>query len=430
MKSRILIILVLVLPMILLGSTWLERLTTGNANKLPFDGNRGWRLLNKTVSEDDGTGWEDSQRYTYHYNGSHAGQVDSLSIESHDPEMGQWSNAGYIHNTYLPGGEYLESSVMGFSFMGMTLEFLKISAVYDNQHRLTHLYMYSNPLMNREWIPDQRMHFVYSGTQFTVYSWSADMGDIAEYSKISFTRDAQGRMLTDNEQSSVDSLSWTDSHRNTYTWHPHDTSTGESYISYLAHNMPKMLMLMDDSGGLIPGMIAQIIGEEWNGSWSYSDKNVYTYNSDDTINDHTNSYYMVDGWEPSEKYSYSYDANHNVNIQYISNWEFGEWAQTMKTTYNWQQTTAAEDDYIPNPEILAMSVYPVPFRDALNISLAGKSNSPIEIEIFNLKGQLVHKALSSPNSVYSWNEVKPSGVYFIRASQDGHSLTRKAIRIK
>lgn len=430
MKSRILILMLLI-PILLSAGTWLDRVLNTGGNGLPSEGTRSWRLMSKTMSYPSGANWEESERMIYYYNSTITSQVDSLHAQGYDTETSQWTDVSYIHNTWLPGGEYLQSSVLGMRMMGMSFELMKTFAVYDNQDRLTHLYMYSQPFMTKAWEPMQRIHVVYNGNQFTAYTWeAADEERPSSYGKINFTFDTQGRVQTETEQSSADSLNWTDNYRTTYTWHPSDTTTGASYIQHIAHMMPQMLMMMEDS--FIPGMISQLLSENWTGAWVLSDKDVYTYNANNSLAEALSYTYQGSAWENNWKGTYSYDTNHNLQFMDEYYWDMGMsvWNPDMRTAYNWEQSSAVSDDEIPAAEAIGLTVYPVPFSAGLSIRLEGKSSSPLTLEIFNLKGQMIHHAVTSPNSVYQWNASTPEGVYFIKASQDGRSSIRKALRIK
>lgn len=424
-------ILIMLIPILLLGSTWIDR-SLNRAGSYPLDANRAWRILNKTVSYPNGTGWDDSERYNYHYNATYAAQTDSLTIDSYDPDSSQWTNVSYIHNTWLPGGEYLQTSVMGMRIMGMTFEMMKTLAVWDAQNRLTHMYLYSQPFPVRTWEPAQRIHVVYNGLQYTAYTWEASDGERPQqYGRINFTYDTQGRVLTETEQSSPDSLNWVNTTRTSYTWHPSDTTTGEQYISHIAHFMPQMLMMMDAS--FIPGMISELVSESWNGaSWALSDKDVYSYNANNDLSEAMTLYYNGTGWQDDWKAEYNYDANQNLSFVDEYYWDNGlnNWTTDNRTSYNWEQTSAVSDDHVPPAGGMQVSVYPIPFQNDLSISVRSKSPAPVTIEIFNLKGQLIDKVVTPANQVYVWTKTGSAGVCFIKATQDGISSTRKVIRIK
>jgi hypothetical protein len=94
---------------------------------------------------------------------------------------------------------------------------------------------------------------------------------------------------------------------------------------------------------------------------------------------------------------------------------------------------AIAEDQLPTPE-LNLSAYPNPFSQELKITLQTKS--PVRLEIFNLRGQLVKSERVAPNNGlvdYQWcgtdqsNQKVRSGIYLIRASSEGKTVTRKIL---
>ena len=83
---------------------------------------------------------------------------------------------------------------------------------------------------------------------------------------------------------------------------------------------------------------------------------------------------------------------------------------------------------------LKLSAYPNPFRGEVNIRLESKSNAPVKAAVYNIKGQLI-KALGNSKTL-TWNGTDTNnqavsyGIYFIKAEQDGKSISRKVIRVK
>jgi alpha-tubulin suppressor-like RCC1 family protein len=81
-----------------------------------------------------------------------------------------------------------------------------------------------------------------------------------------------------------------------------------------------------------------------------------------------------------------------------------------------------------------LQAYPNPFASSLSITLQSKSNAPVKAAVYNIKGQLI-KALGNGKTL-TWdgtdkdNNPVSNGIYFVRAEQDGRSVTSKVIRIK
>lgn len=400
-----------------------------------FNPSRAWRLLERVSSWREGDNWIDDTKVVYNYHGSNTAQVDSLNFLSYNPYYEQWEEYMYVHASYLPGGEYIESTVMGMRMAGMSFEVMMTYAIYDNLHRLTHWYIYIQPLGVRTWNAVSRLHFVYTANnQFTIYGWAdpADTGDVP-YWKNSFTWDGQGRMVTELEQDSPDSTNWADNSRITYTWHPNDTTTTSDIVDYIAHTVPQMGFIMFDgelSGGIVGGMPQELLTEEWNGSWMPSSRETYAYNANDTLSSITNSSYQEGAWVNDYLDEYTYDANQNPEYVYHSTWESGAWVPDERTAFIWGNYTGVPEDVVPAPESISLVLYPIPFTDGVNISVGAKNPGPVQLEIFNLRGQKVHQTTVSPNSVYNWSDDVPSGVYLIKANQDGYSVTRRIVKLR
>ncbi|MDD2229204.1 MAG: M20/M25/M40 family metallo-hydrolase [Candidatus Cloacimonetes bacterium] len=95
------------------------------------------------------------------------------------------------------------------------------------------------------------------------------------------------------------------------------------------------------------------------------------------------------------------------------------------------------------PTISGLSIlpnHPNPFRDNTNISITSKDNhSPMTVQVYNLKGQLVSTIFSgipSAKSSFNWDGKDnsgmqvSSGVYLLKVQQQGEVLTSKMLRMK
>ncbi|MDD2228027.1 MAG: C10 family peptidase [Candidatus Cloacimonetes bacterium] len=100
----------------------------------------------------------------------------------------------------------------------------------------------------------------------------------------------------------------------------------------------------------------------------------------------------------------------------------------------------AGDTPVPVPTLL-LGCYPNPFNPSTTISFSiAQDNSPVSIEIYNLKGQkvttLVNTQLSKGNHSIVWTgkddrkHSVASGVYIIRMSADGYNKSMKALLSK
>lgn len=100
-----------------------------------------------------------------------------------------------------------------------------------------------------------------------------------------------------------------------------------------------------------------------------------------------------------------------------------------------------DDNAIPSASQLSISAaYPNPFNTDTRLEISGKDVlNPMEVSIYNLKGQLVKrlfKAVPDTKTELKWDGKDDkgtsvgSGVYLIKATQNGHSSTQKLLKIK
>jgi len=106
------------------------------------------------------------------------------------------------------------------------------------------------------------------------------------------------------------------------------------------------------------------------------------------------------------------------------------------------ETVVAVDDpnAVPIPAISLSANHPNPFTEKTSFRVEVKNNSlPLQVGIYNLRGQLVKNVFSgnSPKSqLIEWDgkdengTAVSSGVYFIRASQNGAIVQKRIVRIK
>ena len=100
---------------------------------------------------------------------------------------------------------------------------------------------------------------------------------------------------------------------------------------------------------------------------------------------------------------------------------------------------------VPNDDEIASALnnvcaYPNPFKGNTTFKISGKSNRPVTIEIYNLKGQLIKRLATKTDqngsAQLSWNTLdentKPvrNGIYFYRTICDSSSETGKLILLK
>ena len=96
---------------------------------------------------------------------------------------------------------------------------------------------------------------------------------------------------------------------------------------------------------------------------------------------------------------------------------------------------ASEDEYV-TPSTLSVKCYPNPFSDRLNLDLNKKTDSPVRVSIYNIKGQKVSQWLSEGAKHLAWDGKdsagKPvsEGIYLIRISAGKETLNKRVTLIR
>lgn len=95
------------------------------------------------------------------------------------------------------------------------------------------------------------------------------------------------------------------------------------------------------------------------------------------------------------------------------------------------ETVGAADELSPLAEFGLGNPSPNPFSSICRISLAGKGGIPLELQIFNFRGQVVRNLAIGPSGEANWDGRDdrglrcPRGSYLIRLSQGGKVAVRK-----
>lgn len=91
-------------------------------------------------------------------------------------------------------------------------------------------------------------------------------------------------------------------------------------------------------------------------------------------------------------------------------------------------------DNVIAPEIF--SLYPIPFRDELNIQIKTKLQKPTNVAVYNIKGQKIRELASDEAKNISWDgkdlfgKNVSSGIYFVKVKQDNQQQIKKVLKIK
>jgi len=436
MKRIVILLAAVLIPLFLMaGHSPMFKHSAGRIDDLRLD--RAWRLGEELKENYDGSAWVNNENFVNNYNPDYPNRIDGSDVYSWDSDNSEWVNTMHVAHTYFPGHEYIGFTEISYVIPGIgNTPMMRAYYGYDTQNRL---YMAVRTMYDMDlntWRMMYRMNITYgTGTTFNVCEWyAADDPDPAYWFRMNFTFDAQGRIVNELRQNSPDSLNWVDEEQTSYVYHPHDNMTGASFISYVAHNLP--LLMLQDEGGPEYGMIASDITQQWTGTtWVDDYQEIYTYNDQDKLTQIISQSWDTSwrDWINDEQTTFSYDTNGNTH-QITNAWwdDFGQiWHPEDRKTDTWEQYTAGQDETSPAPEQLVLSIYPNPFKNRLTSSVQTKSHQPVHYSLYNSKGQLLESKTALPNQPVSWQpETRHgAGIYLLKAEQDGQSVTRKVMQV-
>jgi hypothetical protein len=440
MKHLSITLLFFVIPVVVLNSFSID-LNTHDGNTLAPDRDnyRNWSISSQ-IWETNSTGeWLPDYIWSYQYNPLYPSTPDTLKYWKYTSSVNDYRLNQKTVFTYFPGHEYIGMmQVFDIAENGNQTPSLNAYISYDVMNRLTMMYVVFYDPTAEDWIPVMRFVITYnSNTDFDVNIWNAGDGEIAPYwENVTFVLDTQGRITQEINQRSADSLNWVNYNKTVHTYHPNDTSSSIQFISDVAHHLP-LYMIMDSQPYF--GMQSEQILQNWSGTaWQNSLKYTYTYGTEDELTIVSKQDWNGSGWVDNQMTTYTYyDTNqmlfHLLESHYDSN--ALTWVQDNRCTYNWNEYTNNEDSTIPSILDLALSVYPNPFQSNLSIRISSKTNAPVEIQIYNLKGQLVRSLKVYSSLLCNWdgrnqkNTVMSPGIYLVKATQNGHTVMKKILRI-
>ncbi len=176
--------------------------------------------------------------------------------------------------------------------------------------------------------------------------------------------------------------------------------------------------------------------------WINQIKNIYTYNSSNTIS-HVNQFYyyqIPNQWVDNYQTIYTYDANNNLYDITEQLFENDTWNNYKNYQYYWVDLTSNNDPAISFLTELEITNYPNPFNPTTTISFDLPKAGLVNLDIYNIRGQkvksLLNEHFTQGNHQVLWNgtddngSAVASGVYFARISIEGKATSRKLVLMK
>lgn len=391
---------------------------------------RNWRLNQVSGAYYAGE-WVTDSRSDYIYNSTFPTRLDTLKAYA-------WNNVEFVlvmntAYTYDASGQYCTQSIRSED-NGTTFEpSSRTSLQYDNQNRVSMIVWESYDSGSSSWVLSQWKKIFYNTNSINnIVDFYNE--DPANWDLTTYVNDGQGRPIISTTQNSTDSLSWTNSQHVEINYHPNDTSTGSDFIASISHMYVGFHAI---SSGLFNtnAMVSLRTDQVYNNGWQNEVRRIYTYDTQNRLIQRADKYWE-DGWQDMMQTIFDYDTNGNLHQATESYWEGTSWGLGYRFTCNWGQTTANINNVLPVSGGLSVSVAPNPFYWATDILTKSKTGKPINIIIYNSRGQLIKNLSASDNHTARWdgtdNDNNPvaNGLYLIKAVSSDQSDALKILKMK
>lgn len=204
--------------------------------------------------------------------------------------------------------------------------------------------------------------------------------------------------------------------------------------------------------------------EDWNEiieiAIQYSVDNGHTWSAPMKLNgkaDDENYYPELDGMIPAYVYPgdviESVDETHSrVHLFFLDDNSYGSFIQSngsdlggtleyMVVEFEHEEVISAKEDASKAKASFAVNTYPNPFNPTANISFSTKKAGNVNVNVYNVKGELVKTLVNNEfkqadNHIVKWNGVDNSGkkaatgVYFFKVETVEGTATQKALMLK
>ncbi len=400
---------------------------------------RTWRLTEQ-LSEIDTTGtYQNDKKYSFFYNPSIPAIQDSIWLSVYAESFENWVPVTIYNLRWTDGGELLDQADLILNVSGNRLTFMKIFYEYDENQRLVEASVKMYDQDSDTWFKIKSVKLYYENNylnEMHMLDGAVTNGD-EYYKKFSFTRDSANRINSHTISWSADSISWNIKEQMIFTYHTNDTQTGESQTNMYSHNFPFAYLM---SYPIPYGMMSEQLTQQWvSDVWTNFKRDSFNYNSQFELTEiNTDKWVNGDSWQQNQKITHVYDSNSNLEEFSLKNWDNtdGEWEDSLLTHNIWEQVTAVNDEINLVLSQIDISAFPSPFMQGLELTVKSTMNKPVDVRVFNVKGQCVYKTKIMPDSKYNWSAKSPtnkeltSGVYFIKASQGRNSKAIKVLKVK
>lgn len=433
MKKHYALILLALLPLLMfakLPSTGIRVFPSGNSNN---SRNTTYPLLTVFGREKDPVmDWKDIEKYQYFYNEEGSFYPDRIVEYNMDYSIVDWL-AHAAHAISYNSDMQVVEILSGLPTAAGIDPDSRFDIGYDDDGNLEYAYLYARNGAG-EFEPTFLFDFVlnpdgFSGTYITMF-----FGTMTIYARMEIGYDDQGRMVSETTSMSMDQENWELQEKSVHTYHADDTTTFQDLLDYFNRYWALNFIVGFSD---IPGMRSLRMDYNYSdGEWIPNRKYEYAFADGKQIEE-TEYDYEDGAWiAQSKKFNY-YNEFDDIATQLNQYPDLsGGFYDQYKYDFVYDIPFSNEDAVQSPTPVIAISTWPMPFKDAINIRIDSKELSEYNLEIFNLKGQLVNKLQTQGKNDALWDgkdlrgKDLPAGIYFLRAGSDQAFSTQKIIKLR
>lgn len=376
----------------------------------------GWRLTDSTVSGTyfHGNSWEYDCKFVYEYSSDFPQKPNRIQyvLYDYDGDFG-W----YLLDDYQISYD-AEGRLLLIANPPFPLEYSE--CYYDDEGRLIQVDD-SNYQEFRTWT------ISYDESEVWVHDNSRN--------QYIFTVNENWEIITKKWLSLDHFDEWREHCTEEYQYHPQNNSSFREFQDWLAY----LLANKHQRELEVPGLCMQKLeGSYFDDSFLYYNKTIWDY--DDALKALKRKRYQLADfdWDLYHESEYEYDAEGLLSLETHKRKfdDDDELTNFQKIEHRYETYVSIEDENQSPALALEISLWPMPFRENVNIRIESKDSHQTSLEIYNLKGQLICKPSLVGKNQITWDGKDargrdlPNGVYFLKAISGKDVATKKMIKVK
>lgn len=439
MKRTALLFWVVLLPIFLFGNA--HGFKTPKPFKFDLNLIRNTTYAPKEILFEEWDGYHDAfvptEKMVLNYGRFEFPRVMVNSMDHFSNYDGEWYHDMVANYNYNSHGLVSDFNVQAQLGPGEFMTIMTGECEYNSAGRIIFFEMYV--LSDEGMALANRMEIDYDEWIMTHYYW--DFWDEDEedafIQKVDIQLDNQQRMSTLMIYGTEDDgETWYLEGKMEMSYHPQDTSNIDEQMDYMSFALPFM-MLMGDEESMLYGMVTEHISSELYGTnWYGYERFTFEYNNQ--LQRIYKRYFDpgYPAWYEYYRDTYSYDDHGNQTEILGEECIDGVYFPVERTTLSYIPYTSVADEVVPSADIISAKAYPLPFTDTVNIHAESKAGGMVDVDIYNLKGQLVYSYSQPSGQSFVWDgsdakgQSLPSAVYLMKVSQGKESKTAKILKVK